>query len=163
MRSPCNSAIYTLEPPSNSLSSHFFEPSDFSSASAVFNAGLFATRPLQDLPTDAFPSHDQVQLFCANDTDATCNSLSQGDDKSSETTTWGYIGANPVAAQIYACPALLNSTLPRDAPSCTGTPGQATLGWAFLRTFVQLKTLQTVGKLDSSEIIADQHRGYAES
>ncbi|KAF6232159.1 hypothetical protein HO173_009542 [Letharia columbiana] len=135
-------ATYTLEPPSNSLSSYFFEPSDFSSASAVFNAGLFATRPLQDLPTDAFPSHDQVQLYCANDTDATCNSLSQGDDKSSETTTWGYIGANPVAAQIYACPALLNSTLPRDAPSCTGTPGQATLG---------------------SKIIADQAPGVTQS
>lgn len=163
MRAPCNSATYTLEPPSNSLSSYFFEPSDFSSASAVFNAGLFAARPLQDLPTDAFPSHDQVQLYCANDTDATCNSLSQGDDKSSETTTWGYIGANPVAAQIYACPALLNSTLPRDAPSCTGTPGQATLWWAFLRTFVQLKTLRTVGKLDSSKIIADQVPAVAES
>lgn len=165
MRAPCNSATYTLEPPSNSLSSYFFEPSDFSSASAVFNAGLFAARPLEDLPTDAYPGLDQIQLYCANDTDATCNSLSQGDDKSSQTTTWGHIRANPVAgddngaAQIYACPALLNSTLPRDAPSCTGTPGQATLWWAFLRTFVQLKTLQTVGKLDSSKIIADQAPG----
>lgn len=173
MRTLCNSAIDALQPPSNSLSSYFFPSSYFSSASAVFNATLTATQPLADLPTDASLGYNQIQLFCANVTDSTCNTLSPGDnslsDSSSKTTTWGYIGANPVfgagngAAQIYACPALLNGTLPRNGASCTGTPGQATLGWAFLRTFVQLKTLQTVQKLATSNTIADRAPGVEQS
>ena len=173
MRTLCNSAIAALQPPSNSLSSYFFQSSYFSTASAVFNATLFATQPLQNLPTDASLGYNQIQLYCANDTDTTCKNLSPGNnyvsDKNSLTTTWGYIGANPVfdsgngAAQIYACPALLNGTLPRNAPSCTGTPGQATLGWAFLRTFVQLKTLQTVPKLATWDTITDQAPGVEQS
>ncbi|CAF9941464.1 MAG: hypothetical protein ALECFALPRED_009151 [Alectoria fallacina] len=173
MRTLCTSAIAALEPPSNSLSSYFFAPSHFATASAIFNATLFSTQPLQDLPTSASLGYNQIQLSCANDTDATCNTLSPGDnsvhDSSSKTTTWGYIGANPVfgsgngAAQIYACPALLNGTLPRNAPSCTGTPGLATLGWAFLRTFVQLKTFQTVPKLATWDTIADNAPGVEQS
>lgn len=172
MRALCNSAISALQPPSNSLSSYFFQSRYFSSASAVFNATLFSTQALHDLPTDASLGYNQIQLYCANDTDTTCNSLSPGNnyvsDKSSKTTTWGYIGANPVfgsggAAQIYACPALLNGTLPRSTPSCTGTPGLATLGWAFLRTFVQLKTLQTVPKLATWDTISDQAPGVTQS
>ncbi|CAD6588562.1 MAG: hypothetical protein ASARMPREDX12_003372 [Alectoria sarmentosa] len=175
MRTLCNSAIAALEPPSNSLllSSYFFAPSHFSTASAVLNATLFSTQPLQDLPTSGSLGYNQIQLSCANDTDATCNTLSPGDnsvdDSSSKTTTWGYIGANPVfgsgngAAQIYACPALLDGTLPRNAPSCTGTPGLATLGWAFLRTFVQLKTLQTVPRLATWDTIADDAPGVEQS
>ena len=172
-RTLCNSAIAALQFPSNSLSSYFFQSTYFSTASAVFNATLIATQPLQDLPTDPSLGYNQIKLYCANDTDTTCNNLSPGDnyvhDKSSKTTTWGYIGANPVfgsgngAAQIYACPALLNGTLPRNAPSCTGTPGQATLGWAFLRTFVQLKTLQTVPKLATWDTISDQAPGVEQS
>ena len=174
MRTLSTSAISALQPPSNNLSSYFFSSGDFSTASAVFNGTLFETQPLQDLPTDA--SHGtQIQLFCANDTDSTCNTLSPGNnyvsDKSSRTTTWGYVNpnANPTfgaggAAQIFACPALLNGTLPRDAPACTGTPGVATLGWAFLRTFVQLKTLQIVPKLGGNrDIITDAAPGVAQS
>lgn len=173
MRALCNSAISALQPPSNSLSSYFFKSSYFSPASAVFNATLTATQPLQDLPTSASLGYNQIQLYCANDTDTTCNTQSPGNnyvsDKSSKTTTRGYIGANPIfgsnngAAQIYACPALLDGTLPRNAPSCTGTPGLATMGWAFLRTFVQLKTLQTVPKLATWDTISDQAPGVEQS
>ena len=174
MRTLSTSAISALQPPSNSLSSYFFKSDYFSAASAVFNGTLFVTQPLQDLPTDASLG-TQIQLFCANDTDSTCNTLSPGNnylsDKSSGTTRWGYINpnANPVfgsggAAQIYACPALLNGTLPRDAPSCTGTPGVATLGWAFLRTFIQLKTLQIVPNLAKNrDTITDAAPGVAQS
>lgn len=173
MRTLCNSAIAALQPPSNSLASYFFPSRYFSTASAVFHAALSSTQPLQDLPTDVSLGYNQIQLYCANDTDTTCSKLSPGDnsvnDSTSKTTTWGYIGANPVfnagngAAQIYACPALLNNTLPRNAPSCTGTPGLATLGWAFLRTFVQLKTLQTVPKLATWATIADRAPGVDQS
>ena len=175
MRTLSTSAISALQPPSNSLSSYFFSSDYFSIASAVFNGILFETQPLQDLPTDASKG-TQIQLFCANDTDSTCNALSPGNnyvsDKSSRTTTWGYVNpnSNPVfgagagAAQIFACPALLNGTLPRDAPPCTGTAGVATLGWAFLRTFVQLKTLQVVPKLGKNrDIISDAAPGVAQS
>ena len=174
MRTLSTSAISALQSPSNSLSSYFFSSSYFSEATAVFNGTLFETQPLQDLPTDASLG-TQIQLFCANDTDSTCNTLSPGNnyvsDKSSRTTTWGYVNpnANPVfgqggAAQIFACPALLNGTLPRDAPACTGTPGEATLGWAFLRTFVQLKTLQVVPKLGRNrDVITDAAPGVAQS
>ena len=170
MRSLCTSATSALKS-SNTLSSYFFESSYFTPASAVFNAALFETQPLESLPTD--PSHGtQIQLYCANATDATCATPSPGDnsvaDKGSTTTTWGYIGANPVfgqggAAEIYACPSLLDGTLPRNTPSCTGTPGIATMGWAFLRTFIQLKTLQTVPKLATGKTISDRAPGVAQS
>ena len=173
MRALSNSAVAALQPPSNKLSSYFFQSSYFSSASAVFQAALAETQPLQDLPTDPSRGFIQIQLSCANDTDATCNTQSPGNnnlqDSSSKTTTWGYIGANPVAgsgngaAQIYACPALLDGTLPVTAASCTGTPGAATLGWAFLRTLVQLKALQTVGKLATWKTIGDQASGVEQS
>ena len=174
MRTLSTSAIAALQPPSNSLSSYFFSSDYFSTASAVFNATLFETQPLQDLPTDASLG-TQIQLFCANDTDSICNTPSPGNnyvsDKSSKSTTWGYVNpnSNPVfgaggAAQIFACPALLNGTLPRDAPACTGTPGAATLGWAFLRTFIQLKTLQVVPKLAKNlDVITDAAPGVAQS
>ena len=173
MRILSTSALSALQN-TNSPSSYFFSSSYFSTASAVFNATLFETQPLQDLPTDASLG-TQIQLFCANDTDSTCNTLSPGNnyvsDKSSRTTTWGYVNpnANPVfgeggAAQIFACPALLNGSLPRDASACTGTPGEATLGWAFLRTFVQLKTLQIVPKLGKNrDVISDAAPGVAQS
>lgn len=127
---------------------------------------------MQDLPTDASLGYDQIQLHCTNDTDPTCNTLSPSDnsmnDSSSKTTTWGYIGANPVfgtvgAAQIYAHPALLNGTLPGNAPSCMRTPELATLGWAFLRTFIQLKTLATVSKMANWDTIAHLAPGVAQS
>ena len=171
MRSLCTSATTALKSP-NTLSSYFFESSYFTPASAVFNAALFETQPLQSLPTD--PSHGtQIQLHCANATDLTCATPSPGNnniaDKTSTTTTWGYIGSNPVfgqdggAAQIYACPNLLDGTLPRNTPSCTGTPGTATMGWAFLRTFIQLKTLQSVPKLATWDTISDRAPGVAQS
>ena len=175
MRTLSTRAISALQPPSNTLSSYFFSPSYFTSAIAVFNGILFETRPLQSLPTDASKG-TQIQLFCANDTDSVCNTLAPGNnyvnDKTSSTTRWGYVNpnSNPVfgagagAAQIFACPALLNGTLPRDAPACTGTPGVATLGWAFLRTFVQLKTLQVVPKLgENRDVITDAAPGVAQS
>ena len=147
-----------------------FQSDYFSAASAVFNATLFETQPLQDLPTDASLG-TQIQLFCANDTDTTCNTLSPGNDKNTGTTRWGYINpnANPVsgfggAAQIFACPALLNGTIPRDAPSCTRTPGVATLAWAFLRTFIQLNTLQVVPRLAKNrDTITDAAPGVVQS
>lgn len=173
MRTLCNSAIAALQAPSNSLSSYFFQSGSFSTASAVFSAALTVSQPLADLPTDDSRGNIQIQLFCANDTDATCNAGSPGNnnpkDSSSKNPTWGYIGSNPVtgagnvAAQIFACPAMLNGTLPRDAASCTGTPGGATLGWAFLRTFVQLKTLQSIPKLATWDAIADQAPGVEQS
>ena len=174
MRTLSTSAISALQPPSNSLSSYFFSSDYFSTASAVFNGVLFETQPLQSLPTDASKG-TQIQLFCANDTDSTCNTLAPGNnyvnDKTSSTTRWGYVNpnSNPVfgaggAAQIFVCPAMLNGTLPRDAPACTGTPGVATLGWAFLRTFVQLKTLQVVPKLGKNrDVITDVAPGVAQS
>lgn len=173
MRALCNSAISALQPPINTLSAYFFPSSYFSSATALFNATLFAIQPLQDLPTDSSLGYNQIQLYCATETDATCNTPSPGNnyvnDKSSQTTTWGYIGANPVSgsgstAQIYVCPAMLNGTLPRNAPPCTGTPTQPTLGWAFLRTFVQLQTLQPwVPGRATSDTIADRAPGVEQS
>ena len=174
LRSLCTSATSALKSP-NTLSTYFFETSYFTPASAVFNAALFLTQPLQSLPTD--PTRGtQIQLHCANATDLTCAAPSPGDnnlaDKTSTTTTWAYIGANPVfglgdaggAASIYACPALLNGTLPLNTPSCTGsTSGAATLGWAFLRTFIQLKTLQSVPKMATWDTISDRAPGVAQS
>ena len=171
MRSLSTSAISALES-SNTLSSYFFQQSYFAPASAVFNATLFATQPLQDLPTDSSLGYSQIQLYCAHDTDTTCGKPSPGAnsdvDKTSTTPRWGYIRANPVfgqgsVAQLYACPALLNRTLPRNTPSCAGAPGLATIGWALLRTFIQLKTLQDNPKLATLDTISDRAPGVRQS
>ena len=172
MRALSTAAVAALKTP-NTLSSYFFQSSYFTPATAVFNALLYATQPLSDLPTDSTLGYNQIQLTCANATDETCATPAPGTnnlaDKSSATTRWGYVGTNPVfgsgagAAQIFACPALLNGTIPRSPQPCTGTPGLATVGWALLRTFVQLKTLQSVPKLATGKTISDHAPGVAQS
>ena len=175
MRALSTSAVTALTLPQNKLASYFFQSNYFAAASKIFNAALYLTQPLGNLPTDSSQG-TQVQLVCANATDAICAAPSPGNndqaDKSSTTTTWGYIGSNPAfgggadgtgAAQIFACPAMLDGTLPRNGDPCTGTPGQATLGWAFLRTFIQLKTLGVVPKYQTGKTISDRAPGVVQS
>ena len=148
-RTLANAALGALKAPSSqNPAAYFFPSSVYPTATSVFNSVGWAILPLNMLPTSADqPWLNTINLYC-QDLDNLCDTPSPGNTPGSSTTRWGYVpeSANPApgfgTAEIVVCPAML--ALPRTQAPCTGTPGLANLGWAFLRTFVQLRSVQTV-------------------
>ncbi len=151
-----NSAIAALTRPSQNPAPYFFPQSFASQATQVFQTANMAIAPD---PTQTYQNLNLIYLYC-EDVEDKC---SPG--------VWGYApdNHNPIigqgtgdqAAMFVVCPAMLD--LPRNPPSCTGTPGQATLGWAFLRSFLQLRSVQPGYARLAARGIADIAPGVAAS
>ena len=130
-----NSAITALSRPDSNPAAYFFPESFASQATQVFQTVNMAIAPD---PTKTYQNLNLIYLYCEDLLDQCGPGV------------WGYVpsnynpatgqGSENQPAEFVVCPAML--ALPRNPPSCTGTPGQATLGWAFLRTFVQLRSVQ---------------------
>ncbi|KAL6720307.1 hypothetical protein ACLMJK_002228 [Lecanora helva] len=151
-----NSAIAALTKPNSNPASYFF-PSGFASqATEVFQTINMALAPDS---SKAYTGLNPIFLYC-QDLLGKC-----GDG------VWGYVpdDYNPATgmgdqnhpAEIVVCPTML--ALPRNPPSCTGRPGQATIGWAFLRTFVQLRSVQPHYAKLAARGIGDNSPGLAAS
>ena len=146
------SAIAALQKPTSDPAAYLFPSSFASDATAVFKTVTEAVAPE---PLETYSNLNLIYLYC-EDLDSKCGP-----------GIWGYIpeNSNPAPgfgqAQIVICPAML--TLPRNAAACTGTPGQATLGWAFLRTFVQLRSVQSGYPILAAREIGDSSPGLGAS
>lgn len=170
MRTLSNSAIAALNNSKQNPSSYFFPSSFASTAIGVFNAVLEATLPADQITTDPNSLLNPIELYC-QDLDNLCGTTAPGndnlDDPTSTMTVYGYVptDTNPApglgTAQIVICPAML--TLPRNPASCTGAAGQATIGWAFLRTFVRLRSVQFGYPKLGASAIADYAPGVEQS
>ena len=134
-----HAALGALKAQSGSNPAAYFFPSSlYPVATSVFNSVLWATLPLDQMPKSSDqPWLNHIDLYC-DDLEGLCGNPG----------VWGYVPSKTNAApafgsaEIVVCPAML--ALPRTQTPCTGTPGLANLGWAFLRTFVMLRSVQTV-------------------
>ena len=168
-RTLSNSAIDALANPGSNPAAYFFPSSAASNTKQVFDAVLAVTQPLQAMPTDPSTNINPIELYCT-DLSNLCSTNSPGNTPGSSTARWGYVpeNANPKpgygTAQIVICPPLLDPALPRNPPHCTGIPGQASLGWAFLRTFLTLQSVQSgFPKISSAHAISDMAPGVEQS
>ncbi|KAK4690517.1 hypothetical protein P7C71_g6293, partial [Lecanoromycetidae sp. Uapishka_2] len=173
-RSLSTSALTALNNPTQNPASYFFPSNYASTATSVFNAVLLATEQMATGKgtTDPKTELNPILLYC-QDLDNMCDTKAPGNDNlnTKDTTTsntlYGYVpeDANPApgfgTAQIVICPALL--TLPENPPPCTGTAGEATIGWAFLRTLLQLRSVQFGYSKAAKDAIFDYAPGVQQS
>lgn len=157
MRKLVTAAKGALKAQSGPPASYFFPSSGYSVATSVFNSVGWAILPADQMSQakdDELSWLNAIHLYC-QDLDNLCDTPAPGNTPGSSTARNAYVptDSNPApglgtgkggssAAEIVVCPAMLS--LPRTQAPCTGTPGLANLGWAFLRTFVTLRSVQTV-------------------
>lgn len=144
----------------------YFFPSTFAQTAI----GVFQTvnDAIQPDPTQTYTGLNDIWLYCT-DIGNKCDDQVPG--PSGEEPLLGYVpdGYNPATgmgtatspALFVVCPAML--ALPRNPAPCTHTAGAASLGWAFLRTFVTLRSVQPGYPKLAATAIADHSPGVSAS